>query len=444
MATYSEIIAQLESFMARRGINYSLANFELLLEEFGNPHQALPPIIHIAGTNGKGSTAAFIEAGLMASGKTVGVYTSPHLESYTERFRINGMPISEAEFSDLFSEMFKRVKPEQIATEFELLTLGAFLWFKEKNPDFIILETGLGGRLDATNVVTPIVVAITRIALDHQAILGSTISEIASEKAGIIKSGIPVVTPETQDAEAMPVIQAEAKQKMSKCILSKRVKKDRGFTYLKGLHQEENAGVALGVLSVIFSTCHTVIPAKAGMTVVDTRMDPRLRGDDEEGCWNDREGNEIRHNKNDWITAFDMAKNPGRFEMIKMGQKTYVFDGAHNESGIASLIETLKVYFPNQLPTIVTGILKTKDAKAMLTQLLSHCERIFYCDFWPGNSYSNEDIDELFPNENILFTSDTFLLESINGELVVVTGSLHFIGEIKRRVLFDFDAKCHR
>jgi len=390
MKTYSDIISQLESFLTRRGINYSLDNFEQLLDQFGNPHRRLPLIIHIAGTNGKGSTAAFIEAGLMAAGKTVGVYSSPHLESYRERFRINGIPISETEFSDIFSYLLQKVEPTQIATEFELLTLGAFLWFVEKKPDFVILETGLGGRLDATNVVLPIASIITRIALDHQTILGETIPEIASEKAGIIKPKTLVITPETQDVEALEVIKTVANIVKSPVALSKNIKRDKPFTHLKGVHQEENAGLAFALLRLI------------------------LRERDEEQI----------------LKSLDNAKNPGRFEIIRETAPIIIRDGAHNESGIASLIESLKRYYPNTPVTFVTGVLKTKDARMMLSHLLKYGQRVYYIDFWPGNSYSEEEIKALILEEKLAFLRDLEAIKALEGDLIVVTGSLYFIGKV--------------
>lgn len=388
--SYSEVIRNLETFMARRGINYSLENFERLLYEFGNPHKQLPPIIHIAGTNGKGSTAAFLEEGLLSMGKNVGVYTSPHLESYTERLRINRTAISEEEFSELFSELLATLNPSSIATEFELLTLGAFLWFLEKMPDVIILETGLGGRLDATNVVTPLVSVITRIDFDHQAILGETLAEIAREKAGIIKQNRPVITLSNQESDALSVIQKQADQKQAKLYLAKKAPIDSEFTYLKGQHQFENAGLALEVLHILGYECA------------------------------------FKHLKN--------AKNPGRFEIMRFSEKTVIRDGAHNPSGIKVLIENLKYYVPNQPLAIVTGILKTKDAKAMLLPLLTCAEVVYYIDFWPGNSYSGSEILALAPSEKLKILTNMPTIAELNHPVIVVTGSLHFIGAFKQPI----------
>lgn len=384
MTEYNKIILKLEQFMARRGINYSLENFERLLEKFGNPHRQLPPIIHIAGTNGKGSTAAFLEAGLLAKGKSVGVYSSPHLVSYTERYRLNGMPISEAEFTELFGELLAEIDPQALATEFELLTMGAFLWFLEHQPDVIILETGLGGRLDATNVVTPLVSVITRIDFDHQAILGHTLEEIAFEKAGIIKPNGRVVTLGNQPQHAMAVISKKAALESAQLWVSEPVKNDQAFDSLKGMHQCENAGLALKTLDVLGISC-----------------------DEKE---------------------IGAAKNPGRFERISSDNKIIIRDGAHNPSGIKTLIENLKLHFPNQSPTFVTGVLKTKDVKAMLDPLLEYGNAVYYIDFWPGMSFSQQEIGESIKNPKLRFLEARPELQVLPEPFLVVTGSLHFIG----------------
>lgn len=179
----------------------------MLSRAFGNPHESLK-CIHIGGTNGKGSTAHTVAAVLGAAGYKVGLYTSPHLLDFNERIRINGVPMPHEAVID-FVERFQKLAPDCDPSFFELATVMAFEWFARNNVDYAVVEVGLGGRLDSTNIVKPVVTAVTNISLDHTAILGGTKAAIAAEKAGIFKPGVPAIVGET-DAETMPVFQAKA------------------------------------------------------------------------------------------------------------------------------------------------------------------------------------------------------------------------------------------
>ncbi|MDD4527023.1 MAG: Mur ligase family protein [Candidatus Margulisbacteria bacterium] len=183
---------QLYELAKNSGINYDLTHIVNALELLDNPHLGIN-YIHIAGTNGKGTTADFIAQSLESYNKKIGVYTSPHLFSYTERFQINGTPISIRDI-DSYLKIIKSKITAISLTEFEILTLIAFMYFRDEMVDYVVLETGLGGRLDATNVVSPILTVITTISFDHQAILGNTLLKIAGEKLGIMKPHIPLVT----------------------------------------------------------------------------------------------------------------------------------------------------------------------------------------------------------------------------------------------------------
>ena len=191
---YCQSIAYLFG-LQRFGIKLGLANIEKLLSLLGNPHKKLR-CVHIAGTNGKGSTAAFLHSILLHSGYRAGLYTSPHLVNFTERIKINNTEISRkrvAQIVTLIREMCRREDLETI-TFFEFITALAFQYFAEEKTDLVIMETGMGGRLDATNVVHPLVTIITSISLEHQVYLGNTLQQIAAEKAGIIKKNAPLLT----------------------------------------------------------------------------------------------------------------------------------------------------------------------------------------------------------------------------------------------------------
>jgi len=213
MPTSDEILAEMKRLHPQL-IDLSLGRIERLLEKLGNPHKKLPPVIHIAGTNGKGSTTAFLKAMLEAAGLRVHVYTSPHLVRFHERISLadvdgRSRPISEPNLVDLLTRV-QRVNAGESITFFEITTAAAFLAFSEVPADVVLLEVGLGGRLDATNVVShPALTIITPIALDHSDKLGDTLAEIAREKAGILKRGVPAIISQQED-EALDVIRQRA------------------------------------------------------------------------------------------------------------------------------------------------------------------------------------------------------------------------------------------
>lgn len=244
-------------------IDLSLDRLKRLLSDLGNPQQKLPPIIHVAGTNGKGSTCAFLKAIIEEAGLKVHVSTSPHLVDVTERFRIAGELVSEDELSDVLIEI-EHINHGQPITVFEVLTAAAFVLFSRHPADLAIIEVGLGGRFDATNVITPIVSIITSISMDHEAFLGDTLAKIANEKAGIIKANIPVIV-DQQQPDALQVIKTIAQSLNAPCLI-----KDQGWAVtplenkllykdtkgelelplpsLLGSHQFRNAGLAIAAL----------------------------------------------------------------------------------------------------------------------------------------------------------------------------------------------------
>ena len=206
---YKETISYLSKTAFKQGIRYDLGPFLKVLERLHHPQKNLPKAILIAGTNGKGSTLTYLAAGFQFLGIRVGTYTSPHFNDYTERISIQNEPISQPDFVTYF-EKVQKADPDHTLTEFEILTAMAFLYFNDQKPDILLIETGLGGRLDATNVISPILTIITKIGLDHQAILGKTLPDIAKEKAGIIKPNVPCITLR-QSKPVLEVIQKTAK-----------------------------------------------------------------------------------------------------------------------------------------------------------------------------------------------------------------------------------------
>jgi dihydrofolate synthase/folylpolyglutamate synthase len=373
-----------------QGINYSLETVLGPLAQFNNPHLSLPPIIHIAGTNGKGSTLAFIDSALRALGVTTGTYTSPHLHSYCERFCINGIPISQSELAHYF-ELTKHLTT---STEFELLTLIAWLYFKDKSPDYLIIETGLGGRLDATNVITPIVSVITKIGLDHQAILGNTIAKIAAEKAGIIKAKIPVITGQ-QRPEALEVIQNEAVKKNSPLLIASESDIPSHYS-LQGDYQRQNLGIAKAVISHLLPS-HDTQKADKGYAI---------------------------------------AQNKGRFTVLTpTPTHTVIIDAGHNEDGITSTLETVKKQYPTHHLRVIAGFKHQKNAAQMVAKLTQASTELYYCEFDPQWAMSYEEVCHLtdipIPPISINSTLDYISKHHPKtNEVTLITGSIYFIAKV--------------
>ena len=311
---YKQCITELQERVYRRGINYSLEDFLSNLNYVNNPHLQLPKCIHVAGTNGKGSTSAILNQALIDSGFKVGLFSSPHISSYTERIQINNTPITESSFCDYF---YQATESGHFQTEFEILTVMAFLFFRDKNPDFVIFETGLGGRFDTTNVIQPILSIITKIDFDHQAILGNTIEAIASEKAGIIKENTSAITISTQKEEVITVLKKEAKLRSAKLFIEEPLQEVPIFSALKGSFQKEN--IALAKQAFLY-------------------LMPTLKED------------EKRFNQ-----SLAKVKHWGRFTQLSEKPKI-LCDGAHNKSAIEALLNEVKQQFPKNKVEIILGI----------------------------------------------------------------------------------------
>ncbi|UWR76482.1 bifunctional folylpolyglutamate synthase/dihydrofolate synthase [Phaeobacter inhibens] len=336
-------------------IDLTLDRVWRLLAALDNPQDKLPPVIHLAGTNGKGSTQAMIRAGLEGGGKNVHAYTSPHLARFHERIRLAGELISEQHLSEVLDECYAKNGGENI-TYFEITTVAGLLAFSRMPADYTLLEVGLGGRLDATNVITPEVSVITPISIDHEQFLGNTLAKIAAEKAGIIKRGIPVVVGPQPD-EAMEVIEATAARLGAPLIAYGQhwhVWEERGrlvfqdeaglldlpLPALLGAHQIQNAGAALAVL--------------------------RHMGADEAAC----------------EAAMTNAEWPARMQKLKTGPFVDVapeaelwLDGGHNAAAGLALAKVL-AGLPARPTHLICGMLNTKDVSGYMAPLAPHVESL--------------------------------------------------------------------
>lgn len=352
---YSEALNYLDTF-SMFGIKLGLEQTEALFDTAGINLDTMR-FIHVAGTNGKGSTSAMIERGLRECGYKTGFYSSPHLISIRERFRVNGQAISENDFAKIMSEMADAAsllaKQGMKVTYFELTTALALKYFMYEKVDFVVLETGMGGRLDSTNVVTPEVSVITNIALDHQKYLGDTIAEIASEKAGIIKTGIPVFAGIMPD-EAMNVIENRAKESASTLIKCRETNafscwNNKGLcsttTFdgynltipLPGLAQRHNGLLAAEVLKYL-----------------------------------------ARRHKFDIQQAFNgMSKTLWPARMQKISQNLWV-DGGHNPDGVTALVQTLSELYNNEKIDFIFGAFADKDVMPELQLIAPMAAKIVF------------------------------------------------------------------
>ena len=353
---WQQSLAWLET-LGRFGSRPGLDRINQVLDKLGRPEQGLN-IVHVAGTNGKGSVCSLISSVLTAAKYRTGLYTSPHLVRYNERFKIDGQDAPEEELSYYFTMVRKvmdelSIESEFVLTEFEVLTVVAFLYFKAYNVDYLLLEVGMGGRLDATNVVQPVLSIVTKISLDHTAVLGDTVAVIAKEKAGIIKSGVQVVV-SNQEPDAFSVIEAvaadknaylhDASKKVSVCLRSHSLNGqlfdlntvDRHLPCvdikLLGTHQLDNVRTAVCALDVLSTQ-----GARIGSADIRQGL--------AEAIW------------------------PARFELIKE-KPVVIIDGAHNVDGAKALMSAVKEYLPDHPIVLVIGVLADKDINTILGHLI--------------------------------------------------------------------------
>jgi len=356
MMTYEESLVYLEN-LCKFGINLGLARIENLLELMDHPERKYKTI-HVTGTNGKGSTTAMLASILTAAGIKTGMYTSPHLSEYTERMMVDGQEASPEEFAEAIeytSQFVKQIIAQGLdhPTEFEVLTAAAFHYFSTRKVEYAVIEVGLGGLLDSTNVIVPEVCVITNVTADHIDKCGTTITEIATHKAGIIKQGVPIIT--AAQGEGLEVITQTAQQKCAplyvygqdfsakylglkeqrqKIVLS--VNEDQMsesfLMNLVGYHQVDNGAVAI-------MAALTVGKHEARITM-DTIQKGLLKA-----YW------------------------PGRFEIIP-GQPTIIIDGAHNLDGATGLRKNLDEFYAGQEVVFLLGILRDKDVTGIVKTLI--------------------------------------------------------------------------
>lgn len=401
------------------GIKLGLDSIGSLLAQIGSPHQRYP-IIHIAGTNGKGSTAAMAASIFQAAGYRVGLYTSPHLIDFRERIRVDGVCISEEQVVELTTQLQQASIPPFVPTFFEFTTAMAFSYFAKARVDLGIIEVGLGGRFDATNVVTPIATCITTIALDHQQHLGKTLEAIAYEKGGILKQGIPVVIGR-MSSEALTVLRTMGQERAVPVYvleddfactasdgagweysgLTRRFQKI--FCPLVGTHQLDNAACAMALVEMA---------GRKGFVVTEPQVQ----------------------------SGFRSLQWAGRLEIAET-QPLLVLDGAHNPAAaqvVADYLDSFRQGHPHSNIILVIGMMRDKDHQTVLSTLLPQVDRVIVTqptlpraatvkDLNPKGLSSTEGWDEI-PSPSAALDYARALASP--NDLICVTGSLMLVGEV--------------
>lgn len=390
-----------------------LERITALLATLGNPQERLPPVFHVAGTNGKGSTCAFLRAILEAAGKTVHVYTSPHLVRFNERIRVAGRLIEDEDLAPLLSEVLNRAEACAIRPSFfEATTAAALLAFSRTPADYCVIEVGLGGRLDATNVVTPLVCGIAQVGIDHQAFLGETLAEIAGEKAGIAKAGVPLFCM-AQAPEALSAIEAVAAKAGAPLLLEGRDWQidDTLRPAMAGAHQLRNANLAAQMLTILRHPSESWDPGT--LRGLASARDPSFR-------WNDDGlGRAIR-------TGIATARWPARLQKLSpgplTGDKQVWIDGAHNPAAAQALATELAA----QPRHLVIGILTNKDSDGIVAPLAPHALSLIFVAVPHHDSHDPLALATKW--RGTAASSLTDALATIDDNILIV-GSLYLAGE---------------
>ena len=393
MMNYEQAIALLTS-KGRFFIDLGLDRIKSVLGALGNPQEDLK-CIQVAGTNGKGSVCAILSSILTVAGYKTGLFTSPHIFEYTERIKINEEEITKDSFCEYVELVTKAADTNNVhLTEFEILTVVMFKYFFDNNVDVVVLETGLGGRLDATNVISKnLCSVITHIDLDHTDSLGDSKEKISYEKAGIIKPKCPIITSEGYEAirdkaDAMDSMMLLVNPYVEPIYLNSLT--------LKGIQQRENLALAIAVISLLFK---------------DINEDTIIKG-------------------------LKKVKHICRFQYIK--EKNLIVDGSHNPNGIRVLNENLNLYYPDKKKRFIFGCLKNKDYKRMLADLFSFEQyednqpEIYFYSFKSGNSCTFEELRD----ECIYFARNLKSIDDVNFSedvLTIICGSFYMLNELIKK-----------
>ncbi|MDD4797797.1 MAG: bifunctional folylpolyglutamate synthase/dihydrofolate synthase [Eubacteriales bacterium] len=425
MLSYEEAVSYLEHASLFGGKKHGLENMKQLLAHLGNPEAHLR-FVHVAGTNGKGSVCAYVESMLRAAGYRTGLYTSPYLECFAERIRVDFIPICRQDLTRVANQVIaagRAMAAEGLShpTFFELVTACAFLHFAQAKVDIVVAEVGLGGRLDATNVITPLCCAVTSIDLDHTKVLGNTKEEIAFEKAGIMKSGVPcVLSPALDDGIAAYLAALAARRGVpvrdaSRCVMDElangldgqvlslhgELNHPRLSTRLLGAHQRNNLLTALLVADEL---------RRQGLALCDDAVQCGVAAT----CW------------------------PGRMEVYRRAPLILI-DGAHNPQGAASLAQAMAHYLPGQKARLLTGVLSGKDYQGIAAQLASFAGEVYITKPESDRALPGEILQQAYLQRHIRCTLFATLDDALHRALrdeepLVIAGSLYLAGQARTRL----------
>ncbi|WP_054942714.1 bifunctional folylpolyglutamate synthase/dihydrofolate synthase [Paenibacillus ihuae] len=443
LSSYTEAVDWINGLIPF-GIRPGLERIEVLMEKLGNPHRKLK-FIHVAGTNGKGSTCAFLTSVLLKSGYSVGTFTSPYITKFTNRFQYNGMDIPE----ETLAELAEKLRPlvEEIAgtelgspTMFEVATALAILYYAERcYPDVVVWETGLGGRLDVTNIVTPVVSVITNVGHDHTDVLGDTLEKIAGEKAGIIKPGVPVVSCVSQP-EVIAVLKAKAAACRSTLYLA-----GEDFSYdltgiedgvqrfnFKGPFRSLDVGIGMKGEHQLSNA------AGAMMTLEVLRQYMAFMLEDE-----------------DVLEGFKNTFWAGRLEEVSRSPRI-VLDGAHNPEGAESLAKSLPQFYKYGKLNLLMGMLANKHHESYFKHILPIVDTLILTEPDFRKKMDAEELQAIaerlrdkYAKENLEIIVERNwgkalqLLQSITSEkdLAVVSGTLYLISDVRSTLLRQPDSE---
>jgi dihydrofolate synthase/folylpolyglutamate synthase len=408
--------------------DFNLGRMRALMAELRNPQDQYP-IVHVAGTKGKGSVSALIASGLQAAGYRVGLYTSPHLLDYSERIQINGQPVSHAGLVELVETIKPAVAGIPKLTTFEITTALAFMYFAEQHVDAAVIEVGLGGRLDATNVVAPNVAVITSLSYDHMAVLGNTLTQIAGEKAGIIKPGVPVVSAPQKD-EALEVLVKVARERKAPFTL---VGRDVTFEALSHSLDGQSLKVKTSGNEYTFT-----IPLLGSHQVQNTAVAAAA-------LWTLR-GQRIAIPDAAIQQGLASVRWPARFEVVRR-QPPVIFDCAHNQDSFARLRQALDDYFPGQQVYLIFGASEDKNIPGMFSEIQPKVTQMLVTKSFHPRALEPEKIENLavqagiprviMPSVEAAFVRALEMSEK-DGSIVLSAGSMFVTAEVmavwKKRV----------
>jgi dihydrofolate synthase/folylpolyglutamate synthase len=409
---------------------FNLENITVLMDRLGRPDRAYPSV-HIAGTNGKGSTAAFLEAILREAGFRTGLNTSPHLERINERIRVCGEEIGNELFAEIFTrilaaieELLAEGKLKAHPTYFECVTALAFEAFARERVEFAIVEVGLGGRLDATNILTPVVSAITRIDFDHENFLGHSVQEIASEKAGILKTGVPAVFA-AQQAEAGKILRAKAEE-----LHCPVVETEKAFRVVR----EELQGGCI----------RAVIEERA--TGQRMELAPQLRGRfQRENALNAvaaaklLQARKYRISNENIVRGITTARWPGRIERLQTHPDVYL-DGAHNPGAARELARFMEENFDGRKVYLIYAAMRDKAVDEVTGLLFPRAEEVIFTEARTPRAVSAAQLEEIAGHHATRYSVipdagkavEAALAKAKPEDVIMITGSLYLVGQVRQ------------